>query len=126
MQITALRACLPAASIAVFGFWAGTVAGGATAWGAVVGQALLLLGVLVAGWSGAISDFDPLGLGRRGRLLAAALWVAVAAGAWASPVSRAGLVGVVLLPAFFVFPAVVGWAWAGETRRRWGVRSVAA
>ena len=125
VQITAPRACLPAALIAVFGFWAGTVAGGATAWGAVVGQSLLLLGVLVAGWSGAIADFDPLGLGRQGRLLVAALWIAVAAGAWASPVSRAGLVGVVLLPAFLVMPAVVGWAWARATGRRLGVRSVA-
>ena len=90
------------------------MAGGATAWGATVGQALLLLGVVVAGWSGAMAGFDPLGLGRRGRLLAAALWVAVAAGAWASPVSRAGLVGVVLLPAFVVMPALVAWAWAGR------------
>jgi O-Antigen ligase len=121
----AVWGCAPAVVVAVSGFWAGTVAGGATAVGAAVGEGVLLVAVLAAAWSGGLSGGDPLGLGRQGRLLALALWVAVAAGVWASPVGRAGVVGVLLLPAFVGLAATVGKAWRGEVARRWGLRGVA-
>ena len=115
-------ALTPAAGAAVFGLWAGTAAGGATAAGAIAGHALLLAGAVAA----APAWCDPLGLGRRGRLLPLALWALAAASAWGSPVPRAGRVAVILLAAFLLVPAAVVRAWRGETGRRWGLLGVAA
>ena len=115
-------ALAPVAGVAVFGLWAGTAAGGATAAGAIAGHALLLAAAAAA----APAWRDPLGLGRRGRLLPWALWALAAASAWASPVPRSGWVAVVLLPAFLLVPAAVAGAWRGERARRLGLLGVAA
>jgi O-antigen ligase len=113
---------LPALLLALFGLWCGTFAWGATfpGWTAAC---VALLGSLL--WAGA--DWkDPLRLGAAGRFLPLALWVAVAASGWASPVSRAGKVGVLLLPAFLLLPGVVARCWGREADRRQGLRAIAA
>ena len=115
-------ALAPAAGAAVFGLWAGTAAGGATAAGAIAGHALLL----VAAAAAAPAWRDPLALGRRGKFLPWALWALAAAAAWASPVPRAGRVAVTLLPAFLLLPAAVARAWRGGAGRRRGALGVAA
>ncbi len=72
---------------------------------------------------------DPLRLGRAGRLLPAALWLAAVGSAVASPVPRAGRLGLLLLPAFLVLPAAVERCWSGGAaprRRLWGTRAMAA
>lgn len=119
----ALAALAPAAGAGAFGLWAGTVEGGATAAGATAGHALLLAAALAGA---AASWRDPLALGRAGRLLPWALWLLTAASAWASPVPRAGIVAVALLPAFLLVPAAVAHAWRGSPGRRWGLPGIAA
>jgi hypothetical protein len=128
LQSSAVIAFLPALLAALFGVWCGTLSGGATAAGATA-SALALLGTVTA------VGFplpDPLRLGSAGRWLPAALWIAAAGSAFASPVPRAGRVGLLLLPAFLVLPAAVERCWAGVARgpgRPWtlrGLRAVAA
>ena len=111
----------PSLLLALFGLWCGTFAWG-TASPASAVAALSLLGLLA--WTGAPWR-DPLRLGYVGRLLPAALWVAVAASCWASPVPRAGWMGVLLLPAFLGLPAAVERCWRREEDRRWGLRALA-
>ena len=123
-----MLAFLPALLAALFGVWCGTLSGGATAAGATASALALLAAVAAVGFPLP----DPLRLGRAGRWLPAALWIAAAGSAWASPVPRAGRVGLVLLPAFLVLPAAVARCWRGAARgseTRWtlrGVRGVAA
>lgn len=112
---------VPSLLLALFGAWCGTFAWGASS-PAAVASALSLLGVLF--WTGAPWR-DPLRLGATGRLLPAALWVAVAASCWASPVPRAGWLAVLLLPAFFGIPAAVERCWRLEADRRLGLRALA-
>jgi O-antigen ligase len=111
---------LPSLLLALFGAWCGTFA-----WGplspASAAATVSLLAALV--WAGP-SWRDPLRLGLSGRLLPLALWIAVAASAWGSPVSRAGWVAVLLLPAFFALPAAVERCWRRESDRRWGLRAL--
>jgi hypothetical protein len=111
----------PILLLALFGAWCGTFWGVSSLAGAVA--AVSLLGVL--GWLGT-SWKDSLRLGPAGRLLPLALWIAVAASAWASPVSRAGWVAVVLLPGFLGFPGLVERCWRREEDRRRGLRTLAA
>jgi O-antigen ligase len=66
-----------------------------------------------------------LELGRAGRLLPLALWLAAAASWWLSPVRRAGTTGLVLLPAFLLLPAAVARCWREEQARRQGLRALA-
>jgi hypothetical protein len=98
------------------------VPGGASAAGAIALHALLLAAALFAapGWR------QPLALGRRGRFLPLALWVTVAAAAWASPVPRAGRIAALLLPAWLLVPAAVARCWPGRRERRRGLVAVAA
>ncbi|HYX24110.1 MAG TPA: O-antigen ligase family protein, partial [Thermoanaerobaculia bacterium] len=112
---------VPALLLALFGAWAGTFASGAAAPAGAV-AAVALLGTLF--WIGAPWR-DPLRLGSAGRLLPAALWIAVAASAWASPVPRAGRVAVLLLPAFLGLPAAMARCWRREADRRRGLRALA-
>ncbi len=112
---------VPSLLLALFSAWCGTFAWGASS-PAAVAAALALLGVLF--WTG-VPWRDPLRLGASGRLLPAALWVAVAASCWASPVPRAGWVAVLLLPAFYGVPAVVERCWRREADRRLGLRALA-
>lgn len=116
-----MAALLPALLLALYASWCGTFHGGATFSGAV-GAHLALLGAVA--WIGP-SWRDPLGLGRAGRLLPAALLLTVAAGAWLSPVSRAGRVGLLLLPGFLWLPGAVARVWRREEARRGGGRGVA-
>jgi hypothetical protein len=113
-------AFLPALLLLLTAVWTGTFEGAATAGGAAAAAAAVL--ALVA-WGGQVAD--PLGLGPRARWLPwlLVLWVAVAR--WASPVPRAGLVGVVLLPAYVMLPAVVARVWREPVARRRGVWAVA-
>jgi putative inorganic carbon (HCO3(-)) transporter len=113
-------AYVPALLLALFALWSGTFAGGAGAWAAIAGHAALLSTALLA----ADDALDPLRLGRAGRLLPAALWIAVLASALASPVARAGRVGVVLLPAFLLVPAAVARCLRDEAARRRGGRAL--
>ncbi|HEX4959203.1 MAG TPA: O-antigen ligase family protein [Thermoanaerobaculia bacterium] len=117
----AMAGLVPALLLALFGAWCGTFAWGAQA-PAATAAAISLLGFL--GWTGAPWR-DPLRLGTAGRLLPAALWIAVAAACWASPVPRAGRMAVILLPAFLALPAAVAGCWRREADRRRGLRAVA-
>ncbi|HEY0409428.1 MAG TPA: hypothetical protein VGE42_04090, partial [Candidatus Dormibacteraeota bacterium] len=112
---------IPAVLLALFGAWCGTFAWGAAA-PASAAAAVLLLGTLA--WTG-VPWRDPLRLGTAGRLLPAALWIAVAASAWASPVPRAGRVALLMLPAFLGLPAAMARCWRREADRRWGLRALA-
>lgn len=105
---------LPAILLAVLTFWAGTFDGAATAVGAATTSLVVLAAAACAGrhWT------DPLALGRRGRWLLAALWVVVLAGCWASPVSRAGWVVALTLPAWLLLPAAVARAWGRGAARK--------
>ncbi len=120
--MAALLALLPALLAALFGAWCGTLSGGATAAGAAAAAGALFAALLAAG----VPLPDPLRLGRAGRLLPPALWLAAAASAWASPAPRAGRVGLLLLPAFLALPAAVGRCWASDAARRRGLRALAA
>ncbi|HVF62259.1 MAG TPA: O-antigen ligase family protein [Thermoanaerobaculia bacterium] len=115
------RPLLPAALAALFAGWCGTFARGVAWEAAAISQALLLV-VLAAG--GAAFP-DPLRLGRWGRWLPPALWAIAAASLAASPLARVGRVGVLLLPAYLVLPAVVERCWRGERAARWGARALA-
>jgi hypothetical protein len=111
----------PPLLLALFGAWCGTFAWGPS-WQASAAGALALLGSLL--WI-APPWRDPLRLGSTGRLLPWALWIALVASAWASPVPRAGWVALILLPAFLVLPGVVERCWRRERDRRWGLRALA-
>ncbi|HTG33343.1 MAG TPA: O-antigen ligase family protein [Thermoanaerobaculia bacterium] len=112
---------LPPLLLALFGAWCGTFAWGPS-WPASAAAALALLGSLL--WI-APPWRDPLRLGATGRLLPWALWIAMAASGWASPVPRAGWVALILLPAFLVLPGVVERCWRLEEERRQGLRALA-
>ncbi|MEM7051482.1 MAG: O-antigen ligase family protein [Acidobacteriota bacterium] len=115
------QALWPVALLAVFTGWCGTVVGGASAAGAVIGHLLLLLAALpaVAAWR------DPWDLGAGGRWLLAAFLVAVAASAGASDLPRAGRVAWALLPAFVLLPTAVARAWRDPRRRQTGLVALA-
>src|SRR5918992_786810 len=102
LQCLAMAGFAPPLLLALFGAWCGTFWGVSSLAGAAA-AASLLGGVF---WIGAPWR-DPLRLGRAGRLLPPALWIAVAASAFASPVSRAGWVSVLLLPTFLALPGLV-------------------
>ncbi|HEV8577688.1 MAG TPA: O-antigen ligase family protein [Thermoanaerobaculia bacterium] len=111
----------PPLLLALFGAWCGTFAWGASSPAGAVAVIVLLgaLSVFGASWR------DPLRLGDVGRLLPLALWITVAASAWASPVPRAGWMAVVLLPAFLGLPGTVERCWRREVDRRRGLRALA-
>ena len=117
-----MLAAAPALLLLLFAAWSGSFAGGAGAAAAASGHLALLLAALGAGalWR------DPLRLGAAGRLLPAALWITLAASAWASPTPRAGRVAVTLLPAFLLLPAAVERWWGDPHARRRGLRAVSA
>ncbi|HEX5760920.1 MAG TPA: O-antigen ligase family protein, partial [Thermoanaerobaculia bacterium] len=115
------RALLPAALAALFAGWCGTLAG--VGWAeAAVAQALPLLLLAAAGPAAA----DPLRLGGWGRWALVTLLLAAAASWTVSPVPRAGRVGLLLLPAYLLLPAIVERCWREEESRRRGLRALAA
>lgn len=112
----------PALLLALSAAWCGTLAGGATFPGSAAAAASLL-GLLA--WIGTPWR-DPLRLGRAGRWLPVALWAWAAVSAAASPTPRAGIAGLILLPAFLGLPGAVARCWRREEDRRQGVRALAA
>lgn len=112
-------ALLPTALLALLVFWCGTFQGAASAAGAIGYQTAILLFCLLAPRLG-----DPLDLGGSGRLLPLALFSVVAVSWWQSPVDRAGVVGIILLPAYFLLPAVASWLWREPQARRAGLVSL--
>ncbi len=116
-----MPAVLPALLAALFTGWCGTLIGGVS-WTAAAASQLILLSIAVAAggeWP------DPLRLGRWGRWLPLALVVVVAASLLASPVPRAGRVGVLLLPSYLILPAMVARAWRDDRPRAIGTRALA-
>jgi hypothetical protein len=112
---------LPALLAGLFGVWCGTFSGGATWVGSTAAVVLPLAFLVAVG----VDARDPLRLGRAGRLLPAALWVALAASAWASPVPRAGRLALILLPGYLALPDAVARCWRSERARRLGLRALA-
>ncbi|HYU32562.1 MAG TPA: O-antigen ligase family protein, partial [Thermoanaerobaculia bacterium] len=110
----------PALLLTLSAAWCGTLSGGATFAGSAA-TVLSLLGLLA--WIGTPWR-DPLRLGRAGRWLPVILWGWALVSAAASPVPRAGFVGLVLLPAFFGLPGAVARCWREEAGRRQGLRAL--
>jgi hypothetical protein len=117
----ALAGLLPPALVVLHAGWCGNLLGSVTAAGSAV-AVLTLLG-LAAWFAGSWSD--PLRLGRRGVVLPILLWGAVAASAWRSPVPRAALATVVLLPAHLLLPGALCRCWRSADARRWAARGMA-
>ncbi len=111
---------LPALLAGLFGVWCGTFSGGAT-WAGSAAAVVLPLAFLAAV---GVDAKDSLRLGPAGRLLPAALWIALAASVWASPVPRAGRVALVLLPAYLALPDAVARCWRSERARQLGLRAL--
>src|SRR5690349_22295367 len=112
---------IPALLLALFAAWSGTYDLGTTAAASSAGLLALAGALLFLG----VPRRDPLGLGASGRLLPLALWISMAASLWASPVPRAGKMGLLLLPAFLYLPGAVARCWREERDRRRGFRAVA-
>lgn len=107
-------ALLPAALALLFALVCGGLESGAGGLAAAVGQVVLLASALAGG----AGMGDPWRLGRRWGWLPWGL-AAMAAASWAaSPVPRAGSVGLLLLPAFVLLPGAVARALAGSRLER--------
>ncbi len=107
----------------LFAAWCGSLGDGAAAVPAGVGYALVLLaGALLLGRDRSALA-DPWRLGFPGLLLPWALAAAAGLAAWASPVPRAGWVGLALLPAWLWLPSAAARCWRSEAARRWGARA---
>lgn len=119
LQSFPLIALLPAVLALAFATVFGTLFGAASVVGAIAWHLTLVAFLWTA------RDLDPLRLGPRRHLLPWLLcgWLVVSA--WASPVSRAGLMGLVLVPCLLFAPAVVAAAWEDAERRRRGVQALA-
>ncbi|MEM7584042.1 MAG: O-antigen ligase family protein [Acidobacteriota bacterium] len=116
-----LRPHAPAALLMLFSGWSGTFYDGAFGDWKLTGHLALLLFVAVfsPAWK------DPLRLGRAGSLLLIALVALTVVSFAASPVPRAGLSAILLLPAFLLLPSSLERCWAGAEQRRLGLRSLA-
>lgn len=117
-RLSGLAIAAPLLVLAMASFWCGTFQGGAGAAARTAMAASVLLLALV----GARAWRDPVGVGG---VLPLALLVLVVASFVTSPVRRAGLEAVVLLPAFGLATAATARCWRGLTARRWAARGVA-
>lgn len=113
-------AWIPPLVLLVLAAFAGTFETGSSALGAALGLILLPVCLLTG------LQPDPWRLGRAGRVLPWALVAVVVAAWWASPVPRAGLFAVWLLPAWLLWPAAVARCWDDPGDRRRGILGVAA
>ena len=114
-----LRNWLPALLLLLFSGWWGTFGGAAHGSQALAGHLVLLLVLAVAGES------DPLRLEGRANLLLVLLAVALVLSLTQSPTPRAGIVGLLLMPAYIMIPPFVERCWADTERRRHGLVGVA-
>ncbi len=112
-------ALLPIALIAILVLWCGTFHGAASASGALAHQAAVLLFCLLTP-----GLRDPLDLGTSARLLPIAVLAVVAISWWWSPVGRAGLVGVTLLPAYLLLPGSTARCWRDPPAQRVGLAAM--
>jgi hypothetical protein len=117
-----MTALLPALLVGLFAIWSGTFHGGAQWSGALVGD----VAVVAFALAGASRLRDPLRLGRGADLLHWGLLAAIAASVVASPLPRAGLESLAVLPAFLLAPAAVERWWNSPERRRLGCRALAS
>lgn len=113
---------LPAFLLGLFAAWAGTFSGG----GSWSGAAPAVVSVVLFSYLGRHHWRDPLGLGAPYRKLVALLLMAVAMSWWLSPVRRAGVLPLVLLPSFLLLPAAVAHCWRGQASLRRGLAAVSA
>jgi hypothetical protein len=116
-----VRPFLPAALLALFGAWSGTLVPGAGAFAPLAGHLALAAAILWAGAGGP----DPLGLGRGGRWLPWLFLGVLALSVWLSPVPRAGRFPLLLAPALFLLPAAVARCWSSSVDREKGLTGVA-
>ncbi|HEX4952970.1 MAG TPA: O-antigen ligase family protein [Thermoanaerobaculia bacterium] len=116
-----MSAHLPAAVLALLSLWAGTLGGQLSAAGAATVQGVALLALVL----GAPAWRDPLRLGRWGRWLVPVALVGLGASWLASPVPRAGAVGLWLAPALLLAPVAVAACWRGRDRAERGAAGVA-
>ncbi len=114
-------AFLPAAVLALLSLWAGTLEGQLSAAGAATVQGVALVALVL----GAPTWRDPLRLGRWGRWLVVGALIGLAASWLASPVPRAGAVGMWLAPALLLAPAAVAACWRSAERAERGAVGLA-
>ena len=120
---TSISALLPGLLLAFLSLWFGTLPGGATWMGSVVGFGAILMLAMI----GAPDGRDPLLLGRRLGLWLPLALVATTTFSWyLSPVGRAGEIGVLLLPAFLLAPAGVARCWHQPRQLELGLDSISA
>src|ERR1700720_3916172 len=135
---------VPALLAALYAGWCGNLLGGVTAAGSTTALTALLLtlGAFGGPWRDPLrlpltrlllplvpfagTRRDPLRLGRTWRLAPLGLWLAAGVSAWLLPVPRAGLVAVVLLPAYLSLSGAFARCWESEAARRVGARGMAA
>ena len=110
---------LPAALLLFTAGWAGTFQ--APLAGPAPGLAFLALAVLASLAKG--PWWDPLGLGRWGWSLPG-LGLVILVSLWASPVPRAGRLGLAALPLLYLLPSAVRQCWGSEARQRRGLTAV--
>ena len=106
---------VPALLLALFAGYAGTFVGAASASGAILGH--LALGLLLLAFAGWAASADPLGLGPTGRYLAFALALSVLASLFASPVPRAGRLGVPVALAIVLLAPVLARGFSAHRSR---------
>jgi hypothetical protein len=116
-----MLALLPAVLVAILTLWAGNFSGAATATGALITQA----GILGFCLLGIREAPDPLRLGLAGRWLLPALLGLMIVSWWSSPVSRAGTLGLLLLPAFLLIPASTARCWSSARALELGLTALA-
>ena len=111
---------LPAALLLLWSAGAGTFFTGTHAGWTIAGHLGLwiFIGAFGVVWP------DPLRLGKSGRWLLLALAASVLASYLASPVTRAGRLAILLLPAFSMVPSAVAGCWPNDRARRLGLRSI--
>ncbi|MCB1036291.1 MAG: O-antigen ligase family protein, partial [Acidobacteria bacterium] len=103
----------------LFAFWCGTFHGGSGAWAATAACASILA---LAGIVG--RTLHPLSGGGSESWLLGASVVVLLASWWTSPVPRAGLSALLLLPAFLLLPSALAAAWQSEAARRRGLSAL--
>jgi O-antigen ligase len=111
---------LPAAVLLLHAEWSGTLWYGAQAIPVAVGW-LAVAGIC---WLARGRALDPFDLGGRAALVPLAFGVAVVLSLALSPVARAGMTGVLVLPLLLILPAAVAACWRNDRERGLGVAAI--